>query len=377
MAKGNIVVQQETTLLTTIIVALVLFGLLMVYSTSGIDPSDAGNMRSQAKAALIGCCIMFIAARFDYHNFERKWLFKPLVLATLALLVLVLVPGIGVDVNGARRWIRLAGFQFQPSELAKFALIMLLAVKLSQNRDDVRTFWRGFVPTMILAALFAGLVVLENDLGIPFMMFATAYIMLFVAGMPWRYVIAGVFPVAGAIVGLILIAPHRIARLTGFVDPFADRDDKGFQLIQSLTGFAQGGIMGRGAGASEQKLSYLFAAHTDFIFAVIGEELGLLGTLSVAGIFLCFGVAAFRVAAKAPDCLGMLLASGIGFLITFQGAFIMAVSTGLLPTKGLPLPFISYGGTALIMFMGMAGVLLNVSLQSQQPESSRKLVPAA
>lgn len=367
---------RETTILTTLIIALVLFGLLMVYSTSAFDPLFAGNVTRQLIAACIGWVLMMIAARFDYHNYEKKFLFKPLVLVTLALLVLVLIPGIGVEVNGARRWIRLAGFQFQPSELAKLILIILLAVKLSQNRDSAHTFWKGFVPTMMLASLFAGLVLLENDLGIPFMMFATSYVMIFVAGMRWRFVIGGIIPGAAALAGLIVMAPHRMDRLTGFVDPFSDRNDTGFQLIQSLNGFAQGGITGRGAGASEQKLNYLFAAHTDFVYAVIGEELGLFGTMSILVIFLCLGLTALRVAINAPDYLGMLLASGIGFLITFQAGFIMAVSTGLLPTKGLPLPFISYGGTALIIFMAMAGVLLNVSLQSHQNVPERKLVPA-
>jgi len=291
--------------------------------------------------------------------------------------VLVLIPGIGKEVDGAQRWIALGPVRFQPAELARFALVVLLAVKLTQNRDVAHTFFGGFLPPFLLALLFTGLVVMERDLGIPAMMMGVTMVMMCAAGIRWRYLLGSVMLVGSAAGALVLIYPHRVQRFVTFIDPWVDPRSSGYQLIQALSAFAQGGAFGRGAGASEQKLGYLPAAHTDFIFAVIGEEFGLVGTLAVMLLYAALLYAAIRIALNASDLFGSLLATGLGTLVVLQAAFVMAVNIGLLPTKGLPLPFISLGGTALIMFLGMMGVLVNIGAQATEPAPARKLMPTS
>ncbi len=369
--------RRETTLFITCVLALVCMGVLMVYSASAVRGEGTGLLRKQLLFVSVGLVAMLVASRFDYHRFMEPILYRPIVLGAFALLIAVLIPGVGREIYGAQRWIRLGGFQFQPSEFAKFALVLLLAVKLTTNRDEVHTFFHGYVPAMMVAGSFAAMVLLERDLGIPVMMMGTTYVMLCVAGVRWRYLLASIIPLGGAVFALVLYAPHRIRRLTAFINPWEYREDAGWQLIQSLSAFAQGGIWGRGAGAGEQKLGYLPFAQTDFIFAVIGEELGLFGTLAVVAVFMLFLFAAMRIAMHAQDLFGALLASGIAALIAGQAVFIMAVTTGLLPTKGLPLPFISYGGTALMVTLGLSGILVNVGVQAVEPKPKRKFVPAA
>lgn len=352
--------KRETTAVITLVMALTLAGCLMVFSARGYDES-AGELRTQVYALCIGFVVMLVAARFDYHRLKDGLIFRGVVLGTLALLVLVLL--VGDTVNGAQRWIRVAGFQIQPSELGKFALILLLAVKLTDNRENVRKFFSGFLPPTFIAVLFAGLVLAERDLGVPVLMMGVAFIMMAVAGVSYKYLAASCVPLAAGIVALIVTSPHRVERLMAFRDPWHDPLDSGFNLIQSYSAFAQGGFWGKGAGASEQKLGYLFASHTDFVYSLIGEEFGLVGTLTVLGLFAGLLYAGFRIIINAQDMFGALLATGIVSLISLQAAIIMGVTTGLLPTKGLPLPFVSYGGTALIVFLGLAGILSNVGMQ--------------
>jgi cell division protein FtsW len=369
--------KRETTTIITTTLALTLLGVLMVYSATSLGDGTAGKLPRQLIYATLGLTVMFCAARFDYHRLKDPIIFRSIVAVSLGLLVLVLLPAFGVETNNARRWIAFGSFQFQPSEIAKFALILLLAVKLTDNRERIHLFSAGFIPPMLIAALFAGLVLAENDLGIPVIMIAVTYVMITVAGVRLRYLFASLLPVFVAIAMLVLWVPHRTRRIVGFLDPWADRLDTGFQLIQSMFAFSQGDLLGRGAGAGEQKLGYLLdAAHTDFIFAVLGEELGLVGTLTVVALFCGFLIAALRIAMNAQDEFGMLLATGITTIITLQAAFMMAVTTGLLPTKGLTLPFIAYGGSALIMTLAMAGVLINIGVQAVEPEPVRKLAKA-
>ncbi|HPO13043.1 MAG TPA: putative lipid II flippase FtsW [Candidatus Hydrogenedentes bacterium] len=364
--------KEETTLLITVVLVLTLVGILMVYSASAVGGNDRGLLIRQLFYVGVGVVLMFGAARFDYHRFTDKFVFRVMLLTGIGMLLLVLVPGIGIEVDGARRWLGISGItRFQPSEVAKFVLILWLAAKLSQNREHGREFFRGFFPPVAVTCLFAGLVLAERDLGIPAMMLGVAGIMMFVAGIRWHYLALSIAPAAALAVGLVAFFPHRVRRIFAFVNPWDYRDDAGWQLIQGYSAFARGGVLGSGAGAGEQKLFYLPAAHTDFIFPVVGEELGLAGTLTVVALFGVFAWAAYRIAKHAPDNFGGLLASGIACMISLQAAFIMAVTTGLLPTKGLPLPFISYGGTALAVFLGMVGVLINISIQASVPESHR------
>jgi cell division protein FtsW len=356
--------KRETTTLILTVLALTILGVLMVYSVSGAKPDSDARLIRQLVYVFIGLGGMYLCARFDYHRLADPWIYRIVVLVTLVLLVLVLHPRIGLEINSARRWISLGGLQFQPSEIAKFALILLLAVKLSENQDHIRSFSKGFLPAILIGVSFSALVCLEGDLGVPMLMMGTTMVMMLLAGVRLRYWFGGMAPLTAAVAALAILSPYRMLRLVAFLDPWRDRGESGYQLIQSFFSFAQGGAWGRGAGAGEQKLNFLPMAESDFIFSIVGEDLGLVGTLAVVALFLIFSVAAFRIALHASDLFGGLLAAGIAFLITAQATFIMAVTTGLLPTKGVPLPFISAGGTALVALLSMAGILVNVGVQA-------------
>lgn len=358
--------------------ALTLIGVLMVFSTSSVlaTGNAAGGefhyLYRQVIFAALGLVGLVFTTRMDYHQFRRPLYYRGLALISLALLILVLIPGIGTEVNGAQRWIRVFGFGFQPSEFAKMALVIILAVKLSTNQEDIKSLFRGFLPALAVTGLFAGLVFLEDDLGVPVVMVGVAFLMIFVAGTRWVYVIFSFMLATAGVVAIAVTTPYRMKRLLAFLNPWEYAQDAGFQLIQSLAAFARGGLLGQGPGASEQKLHYLPFSHTDFIFAIWGEEMGLAGTLLAVGLFTAFLVTALRIALCAPDLFGTLLAAGIAVLITIQAAFNMGVTTGLLPTKGLPLPFISHGGTALIVNLTMIGILINIGLQArEEPQTKR------
>jgi len=366
--------KRETTAALVSVLALVSVGLLAVYSVSAVQGPEL--FKRELVYVGLGLLCMFLAAYFDYHRFCDPPVFRTLVLVALALLVLVLIPGIGVKSGGAQRWLRLGFVRFQPSEFAKVAVIILLAIKLTANQDQMKSFLRGFMPPTLIAGGFAGLVLLERDLGIPVIIVCVSLVMIFVAGARWRYVLASFLPVVAAGYALILASPYRVRRILAFLDPWSHREDEGFHLIQSLAAFARGSLWGLGPGASEQKLFYLPAAQTDFIFAVWAEEMGLVGTLAVTVLFGILLVTGLRIAMCARDLFGTLLATGIVSLILLQATFNMAVTMGLLPTKGLPLPFISFGGSALVVSLTLVGVLLNVGLQASDPREEPRLVPA-
>jgi len=379
--------RRETTVLLSVVLALVLIGILIVYSASSAGTRAAENLARpdpyhylwrQLVNAALGLVVMVVALKFDYHRLRDPGLFRSTVFLSLTLLVLVLIPGIGVVRGGARRWMDIGGFSFQPSEFAKVALVLLLAAKLSDNQNHIREFWKGFLPPMLMAGLFAILIYFEGDLGMPVVLGAAALLMVMMAGARWWHIGLSLLPAVGAVVVLAVTTPYRLERLRAFADPWKYRDDESWQLIQSLAAFAHGALWGRGPGASEQKLYYLSDAHTDFIFAIWGEEMGLVGTLLVVALFATIMIVGMRIALCAPDLFGSLLASGITALLVFQGAINMAVTTGLLPTKGLPLPFVSAGGSALIVSLGLVGIMMNIGLQGQEPkrEPKRALAPA-
>jgi cell division protein FtsW len=378
--------KRETTFLLTVVLALTLIGILMVYSASGVGTRAAERLRTpspfyyvnhQLIFVAVGLFGMFVASRIDYHRLASPLYFRAIVMISLVLLVLVLIPGIGAKSGGARRWIQVPGFRFQPSEFAKFAVILLLSVKLSQNQQYIRRFWRGIVPPAMITGVFLVLILAEHDLGVPVVIGSVSLLMLFMAGIPKRYFFAALGAGGAGVGALIYLSPNRMERMLAFLNPWADPSDTGLQLIQSLAAFAQGSIYGRGPGASEQKLNYLPAAHTDFIFAVWGEEMGLVGCLALIALFVAFLIVGVRIISGARDSLGALLAGGIISLVSFQAAFNMAVTIGLLPTKGLPLPFISSGGSAVIVYLTMIGVLLNIGLQAEEPERAGAFAPTA
>jgi cell division protein FtsW len=364
--------EREATVMLMVVLALLAIGVLTVYSVSAVKPGGADMFRHHVAYVCIGLVVMAAASRFKYQWFQNRALFRSMLLLSVALLAIVLVWG--DPVRGARRWIRIFGFQFQPSELAKVALVVFLALEMSLNQKSIQTFWRGFVPPLATALFFSALILAEPDLGVPIVILAVTFAMMFAAGVRTRYMFASSAPVIGGVLLLVIAYPYRLERVLAWLNPWAYSKTKGFHLIQSLAAFARGSLWGVGPGAGEQKLQYLPDAHTDFIFPVIGEEMGLAGTLTTMALFFLLMVMAMRVAKCAPDLFGSLLAVGIMGLISFQALFNVAVTTGLLPTKGLPLPFISCGGTALIVFMGLVGILLNIASQAEEPQ--RQLVPA-
>jgi cell division protein FtsW len=345
-------------------VLLLSIGVVMVYSASAIVAADRFRdpyyfLKKQLVWAALGGACLWAALRLDYRRLER-WVLPLLALAAV-LLVLVLVPPLGQAINGTRRWIRMGPVSFQPAELAKLALVVFLAAFVARRREAIGDAWRGFVPPLAVAGALAGLVILQPDLGNAVTLLALTFAVLFLAGSRTRhlgYVAAAAAPL---IVVAIALAPYRLRRIMAFVDPWQDPRGDGFQIIQSWLAIGSGGLLGRGIGDSRQKLFYLPEAHTDFIFAVIAEEVGLAGALAVLALFALVVWRGLRIGLRAPDVFGAYLALGITVLLATQTLVNLGVVTGLLPTKGLPLPFISFGGSALLVTMAATGILLNIS----------------
>lgn len=368
--------KKESIAFLTLSLGLVCIGIFMVYSASAIEAQPTGRLFKQLIDVSIGLTAMFIGINLDYHRLKEPWVWRALFAFVAVLLVFVLIPGIGVVRGGARRWIEIFGFSFQPSEFGKFAVILMLAVKLSMDPERVVRFWRGVVPPLILTGIIAALIVAEKDLGTPLVICATAFLMLVAAGARWRHLLPTLLPGFALVAALVITSPHRMRRIISFMDPWKYRDDESYQLIQSLAGFARGAAWGQGPGAGEQKLYYLPEAHTDFIFSVWGEEMGLTGSLLLVILFGALFLLGMRIAWRAPDLFGCLLAGGIVGIVAVQSAVNMAVTIGLLPTKGLPLPFISLGGTSLIVFMGMVGIVINIALQAERVPKRLASAPA-
>lgn len=344
------------------VLLLTCFGLMMVFSASAmVSARDSGSfggfLARQALASVLGLVLLFGATRFDYTRLRHPAVLWGLLAVCLALLIVVLA-------GGSQRWIRIAGFSFQPSELAKLALILFLADALDRRQDRLGDL-RGFVlPCLGLVGLFLALIYVQPDFGTTATLAIITFCLFFVAGMPWRLV--GGITAIGAL-GLALLATradYRWRRLVAFLNPAADPQGQNFQMNQSLIAIGSGGVSGAGLGESSQKLFFLPAAHTDFIFSVIGEELGFIGCLFVIAAFLVILWRGTRVALRAPDRFGAYLAAGITLSIVLQAFINIGVTVGLLPTKGLPLPFVSYGGSSLLMSLAAAGVALNVSQHS-------------
>lgn len=347
-------------------VALLLLslGVVMVYSASAIVAAERFHdpylfLRKQLFWALLGSACLLGALRFDYRRLEGLgW---PLLLVAGILLVLVLVPPLAQPINGTRRWLRMGPVSFQPAELAKLALVIYLAAFLARHRETLGDFRRGFLPPLIVAAGLAGLVLAQPDLGACLTLMAVTFALLYLGGTRGRYLLAVAAAALPLLALAVWIAPYRLRRVAMFLDPWSDPRGGGFQIIQSWLALGSGGLVGLGIGESRQKLFYLPEAHTDFVFAVIGEELGFIGGLVVIGAFVVLIWRGLRVGLRAPDAFGAYLAFGITLLVATQALINLAVVTGLLPTKGLPLPFVSFGGSALLTTLVATGVLLNIS----------------
>ena len=345
-------------------IVLLSVGVVMVYSASAIVATDRFHdpyffLKKQLVWALLGSIALLVALRMDYRRLERwQW---PILLGAGVLLVLVLVPPFAQSINGSRRWLRLGLVSFQPAELAKLALVVYLAAYLARRREGLGDFWRGLLPPLAVAGVLALLVLAQPDLGNCLTLVTVTFGLLFLAGVRLSHLAMVLAPALPLLLLAIWIAPYRLRRITTFLDPWSDQRGGGFQIIQSWLALGSGGLFGRGMGESKQKLFYLPEPHTDFIFAVVGEELGFLGAVGLLALFALLIWRGLRVGVRAPDAFGAYLALGITVLIAVQTLVNLGVVTGLLPTKGLPLPFISFGGSALLMTMLSTGVLLNIS----------------
>lgn len=362
---------RASVILILVVALLVLFGLVMLESTSGPQAEKlTGNpyyfTQRQSAWLLIGLLAAVIGAKTDYHFWMKlAW---PVLGVTLVLLALVYVPGLGQKINGSRRWVRLfSGFTFQPSELAKFAAINALALWYGTKRRKRTGLVGGIlIPGAILGSLLI-LILPETDFGATVLIGGTGGLMMFVAGAPFFYLLPVGLLGAGGIAVMIARNPERMGRIMSFQHPELYAQDEAFQLMNALYAFVVGGASGVGLGESLQKQFYLPEAHTDFIFAIIGEELGIVASVGVVALFVIFMLCGLRISGRAHDAGGRLMAFGITLLISLQAAINIGVVTGRLPTKGIPLPFISFGGTSLVVTLFMTGVLLSIARQGHAP----------
>lgn len=346
------------------IMALLALGVVMVYSSSAVSAyvnfhDSYYFLKRQIIWASLGIVAMLFTMNIDYHIWRK--LAKPVMAITLVLLVLVLVPGLGRVVNGARRWLGFGSIYLQPSEIAKLSMVLFSAGSLAARQDKIGSFIKGVVPHLAGLLVVFGLILKEPDLGTALAIGGTVFVMLFVAGAKLKHLGSlGAIGVVGVIIAIIA-EPYRLKRLVAFSDPWSDPLDTGYHIIQSLYAIGSGGLFGVGLGRSREKFLYLPEPHTDFIFAILGEELGFIGTVTVLILFFLFAWRGFKVAISAPDIYGSIMAAGLTTMIILQALMNIAVVTASMPVTGIPLPFLSFGGSALIFTLAGVGILLNIS----------------
>lgn len=342
---------------------LVVLGLAMVFSASSATAyaefhDTAHYLKRQIAYLVVGLLLAYAAYRIDYRRLRD--LAPGFVVVTFIVLALTLIPHVGFAAGGSRRWLGLHSLSFQPSELGKLALVVFLAAKLTQLGEGVRSLSKGVAPALIVTGLLSVPVFLEPDMGTSSIYIFTAFAMLFAAGARLEHLIMCALVMLPAAAIAVGSSSYKRARVFAFLDPWKDAQNAGFHIVQSLLALGSGGLFGLGLGASRQKYFYLPMPHTDFIFAVIGEELGLLGGITVIGLFALFAIRGITLAIKAPDRFGMLLALGCTFVIVIQAFINIGVVTSSWPVTGVPLPFISFGGTSLIVSLIAVGLIANV-----------------
>jgi cell division protein FtsW len=346
------------------VLGLLVFGWVMIYSSSALVAESKYHdqfffLKKQIMWTLIGLAGFVVASNIPLSIWQSssRYLFG----GTVLCLILVLL--VGREISGAKRWLQFAGFSFQPSELAKVASIFLVSDYLDRRQSRMKTFQKGLLPILVLMGTLLSLILIEPDLGTPMLIGGVFLFMLIVGGVKWKHLfVLGLMTLPVLLVALFKVR-YRLERLMAFMDPWADAKGKGYQLIQSLIAMGSGGIFGRGIGESKVKMGSLPDCHTDFVFSILGEELGLIGTLTCVGLFLYLCLRGLRISKMAPTFFSKLAALGISLTIGFQALINMGVAVGLFPTKGMPLPFISFGGSSLLITLISMGFLASLSRQ--------------
>jgi cell division protein FtsW len=360
--------------LTLAAAALTALGLVMVLSASSVSAfAQTGSsftfFKRQLFYAVLGSVGAVVAARLPYRVWQRAWV--PFLAGTLALLVLVLSSA-GVTAGGASRWVNLGSFNMQPSELAKFVVVVAVSSILAGNIRHLGEVLRWAVPILLVVGSVSILILFQRDLGTMMVIAATVFLLLFVAGVRLKHLLIGAGVTGLAAFTMIMGEGYRRARLFSFLHPWSDPQNTGYQIVQSLIAFGSGHLVGVGLGASRQKWMYVPNAHTDFIFAILGEELGLVGEIVVLALFAAMIFAGIRIALRAPDAFGRLLAAGITGWLAIQALTNLGGATGVLPITGVPLPFISFGGSSLVVSLGAIGVLRSIGRAGIAPARGRR-----
>ncbi len=350
--------------LTVVTMALLCLGIVMIYSASCVNAMENFKdslyyLKRHVFFLGLGIAVAGGFMLFDYRQMQPYA--RRLLILSIVLLALVLIPHLGKESWGARRWFKLGVFHFQPSEFAKLAVIIYTADFLARKQQVIKSFWKGFMPPILMTGAVCLLTVKQPDLGTTIEIAVVVLVLLVIGGAQLKHMALIGLAGAAAVAVLIIQEPYRQARIIAFLDPWRDSQGIGFQLTQSQIALGSGGVFGVGLGHSQQKLFYLPAAHTDFILSIIGEELGIVGTLAVIVLFVVFIWLGTRIIRQTHDAFGYFLAIGIIMMLGLQAMVNVGVSIGAFPTKGLPLPFISYGGSALVFHLLSIGILLNIS----------------
>ena len=348
---------------------LVGIGIVMVYSASSAVAlqkygSDYLFLKKQALFALIGIIGLVICRHFPYQWYRP--LTYPLLALALIFLIAIQITDYGLTAGGSARWLRFGSFSFQPSEFARFALVLFMAYSLEKKSDKIREFSIGFLPHLLVFTVFAVCLFIQPDFGSVVILAVLTWLMMFVGGVRSLHLFSTLIVLLPIAYYYLVNAEYRVKRIMSFLDPWQYPADVGYQVVHSLMAFGTGGLWGAGIGKGAQKLFYLPEAHTDFIFSIIGEEFGLVGVLLIIGLYAWILLKGIQIACKAPDTFGSLVALGLTTALGLQVCINMGVTLGLLPTKGLTLPFLSYGGTSLLLNMASIGILMNISAARNQ-----------
>ncbi len=356
-------IKTDKVLLITVL-SLIIFGIIMIYSASSIWANYKFNdsfhfVKQQSLFAIIGLIIMLIVSKIDYKFYYKKA--NLILVLCITLLILVLIPGIGSVRNGSRSWFGIGSFGVQPSEAAKLGLIIFTSKYLNNSNKFLKSYKKGVFPILIVVIILFGLIMLQPDMGTGVILFISIIALLFIAGVNMKFFfIMGIIGIIG-VIGLVIIAPYRMDRITSFINPWKDPLGTGFQIIQSLYAIGPGGLLGRGYGNSIQKHFYLPEPQTDFIFSIITEEFGIVGAFIVIGLFILLLYRGIKISLNAKDNFSKYLSFGITFQIIFQAVLNLMVVSGMIPVTGVTLPFLSYGGSSLLISMASIGIILNIS----------------